>query len=73
MIVELDIAQDGLLKFLSAWEAMSSYDVFGTVIKPLDHAVCLWPHWWHEAMLDTKIGAKLLELILSHGRALAQA
>ena len=52
---------------------MALQDVFNPAVEPLDHAVCLWPHWWREAMLDAEIGAKLVELMLSRGRALAQA
>ena len=48
-------------------------DVFDQAIEPLNHAVCLRPHWWREAMLDAEIGAKLVKLMLSRGRAFAQA
>jgi predicted alpha-1,6-mannanase (GH76 family) len=59
LIVERDIAQDGLLKGLTAMEQMALQDVFDPAIEPLDHAVCLWPHWWREAMLDAEVSAKL--------------
>ncbi len=52
---------------------MALQDVFDSAIEPLDHAVCLWPHWWREAMLDAEIRAKLVKLMLSRGHALAQA
>ena len=48
-------------------------DVFDPAVKPLDHAICLWPHWRREPMLDVKISAKLVELMLPLGRALSQA
>ena len=73
LIVERDIAQDGLLKVFAALEAMALQDVFDPAIEPLDHAVCLRSHWWCETMLDAEISAKLVKLMLSRGRALAQA
>lgn len=73
LIVERYIAQDGLLKVLAAVEPMALQDIFDLAIEPLNHTVCLWPHGWREAMLDAEIGAKLVELMLSRCRALAQA
>ena len=52
---------------------MALQDVFDPAIEPLDHAVCLRSHWWCEAMLNAEISAKLIELMLSRSRALAQA
>ena len=52
---------------------MALQDVFDPAVEPLDHAICLWSHWLREAMLDAEIGAKLVELMLSRGRAIAQA
>ena len=52
---------------------MALQDVFDPAIEPLDHAVCLRSHWWCETMLDAEISAKLVKLMLSRGRALAQA
>ena len=52
---------------------MALQDVFDPAVEPLDHAICLWSHWWREAMLDAEISAKPVELMLSRGRALAQA
>ena len=52
---------------------MPLQDVFDPAVEPLDHAICLWSHWWREAMLDAEICAKPVELMLSCGRALAQA
>ena len=52
---------------------MALQDVFDPAVEPLDHAIFLWLHWWRETMLDGEIGAKLVELMLSRGRALAQA
>ena len=73
LIVEHDIAQNGLLKVLAALEAMALQDVFDPAIESLDHAICLRSHWWRETMLDAEISAKLVELMLSRGRALAKA
>ena len=61
--------QDGLLKVLAAVEPMAFQHVFAPAIEPLDHAVCLGPHCWLLAMLEAEVSAKLIELILSRGRA----
>ena len=52
---------------------MALQDVFDPAVEPLDHAICLWSHWWREAMLDAEISAKPVELMLSRGRVLAHA
>ena len=52
---------------------MALQDVFDPAVEPLDHAICLWSHWWREAMLDAEIGAKLIELMLSRGLTLLPA
>lgn len=51
---------------------MALQDVFDPAVEPLEHAICLWPHLWREAMLDAEIGAELVELMLPVA-ALAQA
>ena len=72
-VVEVDVAQDGLLQVLSAVEAMALQDVLDAAVEPLDHAVRLRPHRWREAVLDAQLGAEQVELVLSGRSALAQA
>ena len=72
-VVEVDVAQEGLLQVLAALEAMALQDVLDPAVEPLDHAVRLWPHRRGQAVLDAKLGAEQVELVLSGGRALAQA
>ena len=70
-VVKRDIAQNSLLKIFAVLEPMALQDVFVPAVKPLDHAICLWSHWWREAMLNAEISAKLVELMLPRGRALS--
>jgi hypothetical protein len=63
LIVEHDIAQNGLLKILAVLEPMALQDVFDPAIESLDHAICLRSHWWCETLLEAEISAKLVELM----------
>jgi len=54
-------------QFLARSEVVALQDVLDAPVEPLDHAVCLRPHWWRQAMLDAEIGAKLVEFMLSRG------
>ncbi|WP_445810676.1 hypothetical protein [Yoonia sp.] len=73
LIVERDIAQGRLLRVFPTLDVMASQDAFVPAIEPPDHASCLWSHWWREMTLDAEINSKQIELMLSRGRALAQA
>jgi hypothetical protein len=71
--MERDIAQDVLLIVLADLETMALLEVSNPAFEPLNHVVCLWPHWCCEAMFDAAIGAKLVELMPSRGWTLAKA
>src|SRR6056297_975919 len=72
-VVEVDVAQDGLLEVLAALEAMALKNILDATVEPLDHAVGLRSHRGREAVLDAKLGAEQVELVLSAGAAFAQA
>ena len=72
-VVEVDVAQEGLLQVLAAVEAMALQDILDPAVEALDHAVRLRPHRRCEAMLDAEFCAEHVELVLACGRALAQA
>ncbi|GGC23049.1 hypothetical protein GCM10011363_44460 [Marivita lacus] len=63
-VVEMNIAQDGLLQLFTALETMVLQDIFDAAVEPFDHAVCLRSHRGCETVLDAEIGAKLIELML---------
>lgn len=72
-VVEVDVAQDGLLQVVAALEPMALKNILDATVESLDHAVCLRPHRGCEAVLDAELGAEQVELVLSGSGAFAQA
>ena len=60
-------------RVFAAVEAVALKDVLDPSVEALDHAVGLRPHRWREAVLDAKLGAEQVELVLAGGSAFAQA
>ena len=69
----VDVAEEGLFQVLAALEAMDLKDVLDSAVESLDHAVGLRSHRGREAVLNAKLGAEQVELLLAGGGAHAQA
>ena len=72
-VIEVNVAQEGLLQVLAAVEAVALQDVLDPAVEALDHAVGLRSHRRGQAMLDAEVGAQEVKLVLSRCSASAQA
>ncbi len=72
-VVEVDVAQEGLLQVLAAPEAMALKDILDPAVEAFDHTVRLRPHRGCKTMLDAEVRAEQVELVLSGGGASSQA
>jgi hypothetical protein len=72
-VVEVAIAQGSRLQVLADLEAVAVKDALDATIEPLDPAVRVRPHWEREAVLDAKLCAEQVGLVLCGGDAFAQS
>jgi hypothetical protein len=54
-----------LLKIFAVLEPMALQDVFDPAVEPLDHAICLWSHWWRKAIEVYQLLKLVAETLLS--------
>ena len=66
-VVEPDVAKDGLFQILAAAEAVALQDVLDPSVEALDHAIGLRVHRRGQAMLDAKVGAEAVEVMVAGG------
>lgn len=52
---------------------MASQDILDPAIEAFDHAIGLRMHRRSQAMLDAKVGAEAVEVVVARGGALSQA
>ena len=71
-VVEVDIAQQGGLEVSPADELVALQHLLDAPVEAFDHAVGLRMHRRCQAMFDTEVGAKLIELVPAGGAAFAQ-
>ncbi len=72
-VVKTDVAQARPLKILAGAEAVALQDVLDPAVEPLHPAVRFGPHRRSEAVLDAKLRAEAVELVVPGGRTAAEA